>query len=71
MANKYKPYNKNEPRFGDPYYKMVNDLMKKHHGITPAFLEELRELRSYDMAKEEEYLASVREKKRKLKKETA
>jgi hypothetical protein len=68
MANKYKPYNKIDPSFGDPYYKMVNDLMAKHGGITTDFLEELRELRSYDMKKEEDYLASVREKKRRFKK---
>jgi hypothetical protein len=60
MANSWKPENKIDPRLGDPHYKKVDELMKKHGGITEDFLAELKEHRAEMMKKENDYLAQVR-----------
>lgn len=60
MANSWKPENKIDPRLGDPHYKKVDELLKKHGGITEKFLAELKAHRDEVMKSENDYLAQVR-----------
>lgn len=72
MANVHEPENKMDPRFGDKNYKMVNDLLRKHGGVNPEFLAELKQVRDAAAQAEKKKLEEFKKhKRRKPKKEIA